>query len=77
MEKRKRIILAVLLSISIGNYFRIEGNENIRAIQFLSIFAIGAISELLIRELKQFIKARYSKCNFNNTFTYKLPLYIC
>ena len=51
MEKRKRIILAVLLLISVGNYFRIVGNENVRTIQFLSIFAIGAISSLLIREI--------------------------
>jgi hypothetical protein len=51
MEKRRRILLAVLLSISIGNYARIVGNENVRTIQFLSIFAIGAITSLLIREL--------------------------
>jgi hypothetical protein len=52
MENRKRkILLAVLLMISIGNYFRIVGNENVRAIQFLSIFAIGAITSLLIKEL--------------------------
>lgn len=49
--ERRRIILAVLLIISIGNYTRIVGNENIRTIQFLSIFAIGALSALLIREM--------------------------
>jgi hypothetical protein len=37
--------------LSIGNYFRIHGNENIRAIQFLSIFVIGMLSGLLIRDL--------------------------
>lgn len=51
MERRRIIILAVLLIISIGNYTRIVGNENIRTIQFLSIFAIGALSALLIREM--------------------------
>ena len=51
MEKKRRILLAVLLFISVGNYFRIVGNENVRTIQFLSIFAIGAISSLLIREI--------------------------
>jgi hypothetical protein len=51
MEKRRRILLAVLLFISVGNYFRIVGNENVRTIQFLSIFAIGAISSLLIKEI--------------------------
>jgi len=42
--------------LSIGNYFRIQGNENIRAIQFLSIFVVGMLSGLLIRDL--FIKFR-------------------
>lgn len=53
MENRKRrILLAVLLLISLGNYFRIVGNENVRSVQFLSIFAIGAITALLLKELK-------------------------
>lgn len=53
MENRKRrILLAVLLLISLGNYFRIVGNENVRSVQFLSIFAIGAIAALLLKELK-------------------------
>jgi hypothetical protein len=56
--RKKRILLAVLLMISIGNYFRIVGNENVRAVQFLSIFAIGAISALLIKELVFLIKNR-------------------
>jgi hypothetical protein len=53
MENRKRrILLAVMLIISVGNYFRIIGNENVRTVQFLSIFVIGAISSLLLKELK-------------------------
>ncbi|WP_310556183.1 hypothetical protein [Flavobacterium sp.] len=58
MEKRKRILLAVLLIISIGNYSRIIGNENIRTVQFLSIFAIGALSALLIKEMVTMFKNR-------------------
>ncbi len=50
-SNRRRIFLAVLLLISIGNYFRIQGNENIRTIQFLSIFAMGMLFGLLIREI--------------------------
>jgi hypothetical protein len=50
-NNKKKILLAVLLSISIGNYCRIIGNENVRTVQFLSIFAIGAITSLLVREL--------------------------
>jgi hypothetical protein len=49
--KNRLIPTAVLLMLSVGNYFRISGNENIRTIQFLSIFAIGALSSLLVREL--------------------------
>jgi hypothetical protein len=49
--KGKRTVLAVLLIISITNYARISGNENVRSIQFLSIFVIGAISSLLLRDV--------------------------
>lgn len=51
MEKRRKIVIAVLLMLSVGNYARLKNNDDIRAIQFLSIFAIGALSALLIREL--------------------------
>jgi hypothetical protein len=56
MERRRRIILALLLMMSIGNYSRIVGSENIRTVQFLSIFAIGALSALLIREIATMVK---------------------
>lgn len=51
MENRRSIILAVALLIAVGNYSRIVGNENIRTIQFLSIFVIGGLFSLLLREL--------------------------
>lgn len=44
--------------LSVGNYFRLTGNENIRAVQFLSIFAIGALSGLLIHEVVTLLKAK-------------------
>lgn len=50
-NNKRRILLAVLLMISVGNYFRIVGSENVRNVQFLSIFAIGAITALLIKEV--------------------------
>ncbi len=57
MQTRKRkIILSVLLMISVGNYLIIGGIENVRTIQFLSIFAIGALFSLLIRELSSSFK---------------------
>jgi hypothetical protein len=58
MEKRRKIIIAVLLMLSIGNYSRIIGNESIRTIQFLSIFAIGALSSLLINEFVTLFRAK-------------------
>ncbi len=50
-NNKRRILLAVLLIISVGNYFIIVGIENVRNVQFLSIFAIGAITALLIKEV--------------------------
>lgn len=58
MENRRRVLIAVLLMISVGNYSRLTGNENIRTIQFISIFAIGALSGLLIREIALMVKSK-------------------
>lgn len=57
-KRRRRGILAVLLALSVGNYFRIQGNENIRTVQFLSVFAIGVLTALLITELRGQFKSR-------------------
>jgi TM2 domain-containing membrane protein YozV len=58
MKNRRKILIAVLLMISIGNYSRLIGNENIRTIQFLSIFAIGALSALLLNEFITLFKGK-------------------
>jgi hypothetical protein len=55
---RRRIVIAVLLMISIGNYSRLTGNENIRTIQFLCIFVIGALSGLLLNEFITLFKGK-------------------
>ncbi|WP_298223546.1 hypothetical protein [Flavobacterium sp.] len=49
--KKRKIILTVLLLLALGNYGRLQGTENIRTVEFLSIFAIGALSALLVREV--------------------------
>ena len=51
MENRRTTILAVSLILAVINYLRIVGNENIRTVEFLSIFAIGAISGLLLQQI--------------------------
>lgn len=58
MEKRRRIIIAVLLMISIGNFTRLTGTENIRPVEFISIFVIGALSALLLNEVVNLFKAK-------------------
>ena len=58
MEKKRRIIIAVLLLLTIVNFTRLTGNDNIRAIQFVSIFAIGALSGLLLSEFVTLFKAK-------------------
>lgn len=59
MTNKNRIaIIAVLLIISIGNYTRIIDRNAIRTVEFVSIFVIGALSSLLIREVVLKIKGK-------------------
>jgi len=58
MEKKRRAIIALMLMLSVINYSRIKGNENIRVIQFLSIFIIGLLSGLLINEFVTLFRAK-------------------
>ena len=52
MKNNKPLVfIAVILMISIVNYSKLKGIENIRTIEFLSIFSIGILSGLLIREI--------------------------
>jgi hypothetical protein len=51
MNKKRPPITAALLLLSIVNYTRITGNENIRTIQFLSIFSIGMLSGILLLDV--------------------------
>ena len=51
MKKRAISVIAVLLIISIGNYFRIISDGSVRTVEFLSIFAIGALSGILLTQI--------------------------
>lgn len=52
----RRIVFAVLFILSIGSFSRIQGNENIRTVQFLAIFAMGMLFSLLVREIIESIR---------------------
>jgi hypothetical protein len=56
MKNKSTIIIVIMLIIAIGNYTRIINHGCIRAVEFISIFAIGALSSLLIREVVMKIK---------------------
>jgi uncharacterized membrane protein len=58
MKNRAIVITAVLLIISIGNYSRFISAGNTRAVEFLSIFAIGALTGILIFQVAKEIKER-------------------
>ena len=60
MEKKRRILITTLLTISIIFFTRLHGNENIRPIQFIWIFLIGALSALLINEFVSLFKVKRS-----------------
>ena len=51
MKKRAISVVAILLIISIGNYFRIISDGSVRTVEFLSIFAIGALSGILLTQI--------------------------
>jgi len=51
MKKRAISVVAVLLIISIGNYFRIISDGSVRTVEFISIFAIGALSGILLTQI--------------------------
>ena len=61
MKKRNKIaFVAVMLMIATVNYSRISGTETIRPIHFLSIFAIGLISGILLKLVIEAYKNRQS-----------------
>lgn len=51
MKNRITVITVVLLIISIGTYFRIVSDGSIRTVEFLSIFAMGALAGVLMTQI--------------------------
>lgn len=60
MPKRKIIVIAVMLMLSVINYQRIPGHEDVRAILVLSLLTIGALLALLIVEFVKKINRKNS-----------------
>ena len=58
MNTKEIVIPAVLLIVTIGNYFRIVSDGSIRTVEFLTIWAIGALSGVLIFQIAKAIKER-------------------
>ena len=58
MKKRELVFFGFLFILSIGNYARLTGNENVRLIQFISIFTIGAFASLWIAALVRLFKVK-------------------
>ena len=57
-QRRPLLVITVFLVLAVGNFTRLQGTENIRAIQFLSIFVIGMLSGILIRELITLVRSK-------------------
>jgi hypothetical protein len=58
VDKKRRIIvvLAILLAVTIGNFLRNSSSVSIRTVDFLTIWAIGALSGLLIHKVFELLK---------------------
>ncbi|MCZ8196006.1 MAG: hypothetical protein O9267_00185 [Flavobacterium sp.] len=54
--RKKLIILAILFIITLGNYSR--NTSEVKSVAFLSIFALGAITALFVREILVTLKNR-------------------
>lgn len=52
LDKKKRTaVISIMLVIAIGNFTRLAANSNMRAVEFVSVWTIGVLSGLLIRNL--------------------------
>jgi len=56
MKNKVTVVIAILLIVSIGNYIRVVSDGSIRTVEFLSIFAIGALAGLLLAQTVKVFK---------------------
>lgn len=58
MDKKRRLIIAASLVLTIINFTRLKGNENIITVKFILIFVICALSALLLNEFVILFRAK-------------------
>jgi hypothetical protein len=58
MKNKSLLITSLFLIVSIGNYFRIIEDGTVRTVEFLSIFAVGVLSGMLILQVVQLLKSK-------------------
>jgi hypothetical protein len=58
MKNKSLLITSLFLIVSIGNYYRIIENGTVRTVEFLSIFAVGVLSGMLILQVVQLLKSK-------------------
>ncbi len=57
-QRPRRIMLAILLIVTIANYARISGHQDVRPVEVLSIFIMGVLSAILFGDI---LKTRKQK----------------
>lgn len=65
MKNKVIVFAAVFLMISMGNYFMVISDGSIRTVEFISIFAIGALFGVLITQISKLLKDK-NKTNLQN-----------
>jgi hypothetical protein len=63
MKRNRLAITSIMLMLSLLNYSRIKGNEDVRAILFLSIFSMGILTGIIILQVAQLIKNKNTDQN--------------
>jgi len=58
MEKRKRIIIAVLLILAIANYTRLGHAGSISTVDFLSILVMGGLAGILMKDVMSMMRRK-------------------
>jgi F0F1-type ATP synthase assembly protein I len=57
-KKRRRGIIALLLVLSIGNFLRIDGYEQVKPLYLVSLLVIGILTGILLSDLMHLLRSR-------------------